>query len=142
MGLSKRLRRARYVYGWRLRHWWLDTPSGRMAQIMALCLAVLACIMELIRMGIAAMAPADPNKPAQAIYWWVAQLVILAVSAVISAAMRPKQQKPAVADAPAPSTNDGQYVKHHFGTCWVDDSFVLAWKVVGTSKIKTKGGKK
>lgn len=41
MGLSARWRRLRYVWGWRLRHWWFDTRAGRRAH-RALFLAALA----------------------------------------------------------------------------------------------------
>lgn len=142
MGLMSRLQRWKYVYGWRLRYWWLDTPSGTQAQVVVFSLAVLTIIVELIRVTVAALAPRSAHAPQQAFYWWVVQLIIMVVSALISYATRPKQQAPAKADAKAPNTDDGQMVKHHFGECWVDDSFILAWKVVGTEKIKSKGGKK
>lgn len=142
MGLMARIDRWRYVYGWRLRYWWLDTPSGNQAQIATCCTAALVVIIELIRMSVAAVMPRPAHQPQQAIYWWVVQLIILVVSALISYATRPKQQAAAKSDVKSPNTNDGQMVKHHFGECWEDDSFILAWKVVGTEKIKSKGGKK
>lgn len=67
---------------------------------------------------------------------WV-ELIILLIAVAISYAMRPKTSAPAPASGDAPSTEDGQVVKHHFGTCWVEDQFILAWKVVSHTPIKS-----
>lgn len=44
MGLTARLRRWHYVYSWRLRYWWLDTPRGQAAQVLVrlTCALVIA----------------------------------------------------------------------------------------------------
>ncbi|WP_419669178.1 hypothetical protein ACN28O_03115 [Xylella fastidiosa subsp. multiplex] len=55
-------------------------------------------------------------------------------------APKPEPVKPQ--QAQVPTVQDGQAVKHHFGTVWVGDEFILAWKMQGTIPIKTKGGKK
>jgi hypothetical protein len=142
MGLILRARRACGIWHWRLRYWWLDTPAGRHAQLWAFALSVLATLLQLVRIAVAAVVPPSPGTPRQAVYWWVVQLIILVVSAAISYAMRPKTEKPKPAAGEAPTVEDGQAVKHHFGTVWIEDEFILAWKVTGTVPIKSKGGKK
>lgn len=127
---------------WRVRYWWMDTEVGKQAQIAMLCLLVLIVIMELIRMSVAAFMPPPPGEPVKAIYWWVVQLIIAIVSAIISYAMRPKVEEQKPQAGKAPSTQDGQAVKDHFGTVWVEDEFILAWKMMGTDRIRSKGGKK
>lgn len=74
--------------------------------------------------------------------WWIVQLAVMLVSAYISYAMRPKVEPPKPQEADVPTVEDGQAVKHHFGTVWISDEYVLAWKMMGTKAIKTKGGKK
>lgn len=141
MGMTSRLRRWHYVWTWRLRYWWLDTRGGRIAQWVGCGAALLVCLAQVARMWMSAtMRP--PGEPVQAVAWWVVQLVILIISAAISYAMRPKPQAPEPAKVEAPTVEDGQSVKHHFGTVWVEDEFILAWKLMGTIPIKTKGGKK
>lgn len=140
--LKNRIARWRYVYGWRLRYWYLDTPAGARAQVCVFAGAVLVIIVQLIKLAVAAVIPAARQEPQHAIYWWVVQLIIMAVSMIISYATRPKATEPAKQTAESPNTEDGQFAKHHLGTCWVDDSFILSWKPMGTEKIKTKGGKK
>lgn len=73
---------------------------------------------------------------------WIVSLVLLLISAYVSYASRPKVEPPKPQEADAPSVEDGQAVKHHFGTVWINDEYVLAWKMMGTLPIKTKGGKK
>ena len=142
MGLIDRARYRLDDWRWRLRYWWLDTRSGAQAHLYAFALAVFVVIVQLIRLALAAMVPPPPGEPVKAVYWWVVQLIILVVSAAISWALRPKTEQPKPAAGDAPTTQDGQAVKDYLGTCWVEDEFVLAWKIVGTDKIRTKGGKK
>ncbi|WP_241046218.1 hypothetical protein [Pseudoxanthomonas sp. LH2527] len=138
----QQLRRLHYVWSWRARYWWLDTRGGEIAHLVVFAFAVLVCILQLIKMAVAAIIPPPPGEPVKAIYWWVVQLIIMIVAAVISYAMRPKPQAPQPQAADAPTVEDGLAVKHHFGTCWVTDEFLLAWRLMGTVAIKTKGGKK
>ena len=100
------------------------------------------CVLQLTKMVVAAAMPPPPGEPLKSIYWWVVQLIILIVAAAVSYAMRPKPQTPQPQAADAPTVEDGLSAKHHFGTNWVGDEFLLAWKLVGTVPIKTKGGKK
>lgn len=142
MGLIDRGRRLHYVWTWRMRYWWLDTPAGAQARVGALALGVFVVIVQLIRMAVAALTPAPVGEPVKAVYWWVVQLIILVVSMAVSYALRPKVENPKPASGDAPTTEDGQAVKDHFGTCWVEDEFLLAWKMMGTDPIRSRGGKK
>lgn len=142
MGLIASVRRLHYVWSWRFRYWYLDTHGGEIAQWVILAMAAVVCVLQLIRMAIAGLLPPPPGEPVKAVYWWVVQLIIMIVAAVISYAMRPKPQPPQPQAADAPTVEDGLAVKHYFGTCWVGDEFILAWKNTGTIPIKTKGGKK
>lgn len=145
MGLSVLIQRARKkatICRWRLRYWWMDTREGRSAQVAVFCFAVLVVVVQLVHVAVAALVPPPAGEPVKAVYWWVVQLIILIVSVAISYAMRPKTEQPKPQTGAAPTIEDGQSIKHHFGTVWVEDEFILAWKVTGTVPIKTKGGKK
>jgi hypothetical protein len=142
MALSARLARLRYVWGWRLRYWWLDTRSGELARWAAVFLGAFLALFELTRRAVDVALRPEPGEPVQAIVWWVWAIIVLVAAAAASFAMRPKQQKPAAQQGEGPTTEDGQAVVHHFGEVWIENEFLLAWKVVGTEKIKTKGGKK
>ncbi|WP_241772683.1 hypothetical protein [Stenotrophomonas pictorum] len=137
------LRKKVAVMIWRLRHWWLDTPSGEAAQKYVFAFSVLASVIQFVRLAVMALIPAAPAKPIEAIWpLWVINLIVMVVVAAISYAMRPKPETPKPLAGEAPTVEDGQSVKHHFGTVWVEDEFILAWKVTGTVPIKSKGGKK
>jgi len=142
MGLIVRLR---YVYDdrmWRLRYWWLDTRQGEIAHVGLFVFSLLVLIGQMVRLAVAALVPPPPDEPVKAVYWWVVQLVILVVSAAITYALRPKTEPPKPMEGDAPVSEDGTAVTDYFGTCWIDDPFVLAWKMTGTDPIRTKGGKK
>lgn len=142
MGLRRRLDRWWYVWSWRARYWWLDTRQGAMARVAAWSAGVLVVIVELIRNFVAALAPPAPHQPREAIVWMVVWLIVaLIAAAAVALTMGGKNQPQPARDESTPSTQDGQSVRHHFGTCRVDDSFMLAWKIVGRIPIKTKGGK-
>jgi hypothetical protein len=142
MGLIASVRRLHYVWSWRARYWWLDTRSGERAHLMLFALSLIVVCVQLLRMLVVAVVPPPPGEPVKAIYWWVVQLIIAIVAAAISYAMRPKPQPPTPQASEAPTVEDGLSAKHYFGTCWVNDEFLLAWKNTGTLPIKTKGGKK
>lgn len=126
---------------WRFRYWWLDTRQGEYAHWAVVCSAALVAIVLLIRMVVTALYP--PPAAVVKAMWpvWVIQLIIMVVAAVISYAMRPKPEAPKPQSGDVPTTEDGLSAKHYFGTCWVNDDFILAWKMIGTDKIKGKGGK-
>lgn len=142
MGLIARIERWRYVYGWRLRYWWADTSSGLHARFMLVGFAFLAVLGEVVARAIAASRPAPKDHPHEAIIWFIVWIVIALLAAVAAYALAGKQTAPTAQTTDTPTTDDGQSVKHHFGTCWVDDSFLLAWMLVGRDPIKSDGGKK
>lgn len=142
MGLIASIRRLHYVWSWRACYWWLDTSGGERAHLVLFALSLVVVCIQLLRVFVAAVVPPPPGEPAKAIYWWVVQLIIAIVAAAISYAMRPKPQTPTPQASEAPTVEDGLSAKHYFGTCWVTDEFLLAWKNTGTIPIKTKGGKK
>lgn len=142
MELTVRIRKKFKVASWRIRYWWLDTQSGAVARVSGFCMAVLIVILQLINVAVASLSPLPPGEPRKAVYWWVVQLVIAVVSAIVAYTMRPKTEKPKPQAGEAPVVNDGLAARHVGGTVWIDDSFLLAWKVVKTTAIKTKGGKK
>ncbi len=137
------MRRLWYVWSWRLRYWWLDTGAGKQARIIVWCLATLGTVLHLVRLVVVGILhPLAPDQPAKAFSWWVAALVIGIALAAVSFFMRPKIEAPKPMKSTAPNTEDGLAVRDVFGTVWIDDQFVLAWKGMGTQKIKKKGGKK
>lgn len=142
MGLSARLRHRLDDARWRFRYWWLDTPGGEAAHWAGVCVGVGVFLVQMVRLFVAAGLPRPAGEPVQAVYWWVVQLIIAVVSAVVSYMMRPKPELPKPQSNDAPSTEDGQSVVHHGGTCWVGDEFLLAWKPLKPIPIKSKGGKK
>lgn len=125
----------------RLRYWYLDTDAGRHAQLWAFAGALLVLLVQIVRVVVAAAFPEARPAPAQAIPWWVVQLIIAVVSALISYALRPKVEAPKPAEADMPTTEDGRAVPEAHGTVWIEDEFMLAYKVVGRVPIKS-GGKK
>jgi hypothetical protein len=135
------LRRLRHVWTWRLRYWWLDTESGRQAHIACAGSAALVVVLDLIKMGVAALQPRPAGEPAKAIIWWVVYIIVALIAAAMYVAMKPKMEKPKQDEPTGPTTEDGQAVVRYWGTHWIPDTFELAWKVVGRDPIKSKGGK-
>lgn len=75
-------------------------------------------------------------------FWWVVQIAIAIIAAVLSYALRPKIPKTPAPQVEGPTVEDGLCVDDHFGEVWVEPQ-LLAWRVVATQKIKSKtGGKK
>lgn len=140
MGLISRLRRAGYVWSWRLRYWWLDTPSGAQGRVVALCLSTLVVVVQFIQLAVAALSPRQPENQ-HAVIWWVVILIVMLVAAAVSLALMPKQEGAKPEEASGPTTEDGQPVKRYWGTHWIEDEFLLAWKITGRDPIKAKGGK-
>lgn len=148
MGLIARARLAERwqarlaLYHLRLRYWYLDTESGRRAQLWGFAVALLVLLVQVVRVVVAALYPPARPQPAEAVVWWVVQLIIAVVSALISYALRPKVEPPKPAEVNTPTTEDGRAIPEVHGTCWIEDEFLLAWKIVGRDPIKTSGGKK
>jgi len=139
--LHARLRHRHYVWSWRMRYWWLDTSAGAQARIVVFCFATLIVVLQFIGLGIAALAPRPAGKPQESIIWWVVYVIVMLIAAAVSYAMRPKAPSAAPTQADGPTTVDGQSVMRFWGTHWIDDEFLLAWKIVGRDPIKASGGK-
>lgn len=137
----ERYRRLRHIWSWRVRYWWLDTPAGAQAHVVAFCISTLVVIAQLIHVSLVALLPRAPNAPQHAIIWWVAYLIVALVAAAVSYALRPKPESAKPTQASGPTTDDGQSVTKYWGTHWIDDEFLLAWRIVGRDPIKASGGK-
>jgi len=135
-------RRKHYAWAWRIRYWWMDTPSGARARGWLLALLSMTATVQVIVMAVAAALPRPPHQPAKSVVWWIVWLIVAIVVAVLAVAMRPKQQQQKPQNADGPTVTDGQAVKRHYGEVWISDEFVLAWKMMGTEPIKSGGGKK
>lgn len=133
--------RLRYVYGWRLRHWWYDTRQGAQARIVGLCLLAFAFIAEMIQQAVAALAP-DPQQPHQAVIGVIIVLIVaLLVGVALALSMHQNAKPPGDAQVTGPTTQDGKSAPRLYGTCNITNPAELAWKVVGRVGIKQKGGK-
>src|SRR5690606_21090872 len=119
MGMSRRFRELRYVYGWRLRHWWMATDSGKRAHVVAFCIAVLVAIAHLALVAVAAALPPPPGEPTKAIVWWV-QLIIMVIAAVVAYALKPDPPEATARQVEAKTVEDGTPVKDYGGTVWID----------------------
>jgi hypothetical protein len=70
---------------------------------------------------------------------WAA--IVLIIVAIIVAVWASKQGPPKT-DTPkaeVPEVLDGRKIRRIYGTVWIDDPIVLAFKQVGTIPIKAKG---
>jgi hypothetical protein len=72
------------------------------------------------------------------IVWY---LVILVVAAVLAYALAPKPKEPEPGKSRIPEADDGKAIIHVFGTVWIEDPMVLAFKRMGEVPIKKKAGK-
>lgn len=142
MELTRRIARWRNVYGWRLRHWWMDTRAGLQAKATLAVLGLIVTIGMGVRVFFIARAPVDATHPQQSIIGVIIVLIIALLVAVIVLAAMPKPKPPTPQAATTPTTEDGQSVVDRLGTFWTDDSFILAWKQMPTEPIQTDGGKK
>lgn len=140
MGLMEKLRRYWYICSWRVRFWWFDTQDGRRAQV---AVSVLAGVMSAAHLTLLFIDVRHAVEQRRYAVWpaWVIYLIIAAVSFALSYALAPKPKAAQPVTGKAPVVEDGLSVKHHFGTVWEEELFVLAWKIVGRTAIKAKGGK-
>lgn len=69
-------------------------------------------------------------------------LAVMITTAIISAATAPKAKDPTVVESKAPTVKDGKGIVRAYGTVWFDDANVIGWKQLGTTPIKSEGGKK
>lgn len=131
-GLMRFIRRRATVWSWRVRYWWLDTSGGKLAQRWALVLALLVFMVDLAGLVVQALGP----RHAESTSSWAWALAILFGASVLAYTNRPKPAQPNPEDANLPTAEDGQAVTQVFGTVWISDEFVLAFKVIGTDPIK------
>lgn len=138
MNLIALIRRRAIVWSWRARYWWLDTPGGIVAQRWALVLGLMVFLVQIVRLAVVALAPRPHNEPAESYggIEIVVLVIILLISIYVAYRSRPKATTAKAEDANVPTTEDGQAVTQVFGTVWISDEFVLAFKVVGTDPIK------
>lgn len=142
MELINRIRyRVGYVWYWRVRHWWMDTPQGAHAKRMLGVFALLAVVVNTIEAFIVARDPGP--HPQQSIIWLVVWLIVaLVVAAAVVLSSNSAPAAPPEQSTKAPTTKDGRGAVRHYGTRWVDDPAQLAWKVVGKDPIQSDGGGK
>lgn len=142
MGLIARIRYRIGVWRFRVRYWWLDTPAGRHAQVMSVCMLAIATIVGLVRESIRAFMPQPIGAPHQAIVWIVVWLIVALIAGLaIALTANSKPAKPQDQQAKAPTTQDGRAAVRYYGTCNIEDPAQLAWKVVGKDPIQQSGGK-
>lgn len=70
-----------------------------------------------------------------------ALIAIQIVASLLLQALQPKQKPPNTKSAERPTIEEGRKHVKIYGTVWIDTVQVLAWKQVGTKKIKSKGKK-
>lgn len=141
MELKKKIARLRYVYGWRLRYWWLDTRNGLITRYALAVMALIFVMGDAVYLVVKAQQPVPAGQPRESIIWFVVYLIVALVVAAIAIATMPHPKGQQPTQASTPTTTDGQQVVDAFGTVWTDDSFILAWKQMGTEAIKASGGK-
>lgn len=118
------------------------TPTTARARVGVFCVAVLVLVIQLIKMLVAAALPVvSPGEPAKAIYWWVVQLIIAIVAAVIAYAVQPKVENAVARGQDMPTVDDGQSVDEFHGDCWQEKEFIQGQVIVAKEPIKS-GGKK
>lgn len=142
MGLIAHYRNKADTWYWRARYWWMDTTAGAEAHAVAFVLSVLVLVYQIAKMAFVGLMPQPQGAPQQSIVWWVVQLIIAVVSAILSYALRPKPPKTPDPKIQGPQVEDGITVDNYYGTHWHEDEAMPAWDVVGKKKIKQKGGKK
>jgi hypothetical protein len=139
--VRRRLTRWRYVYGWRLRYWWLDTRDGLITRYALAVMALIGVMGYSVYAFVEMLRPVPAGQPKESIIWWIVYLIVVLVIAALAIATMPKPKGPQPTAANTPTTTDGQQVVDAFGTVWTDDSFILAWKQMSTEPIYASGGK-
>lgn len=129
------LQRLAYVYGWRVRHLWLDTNAGRW-----LCLGLAAVL--LVATGVVlgwgiTRPPAPQPERLLGFVWWV-HVIWMVVTTLIMMALAPKPKKPEAGTPEVPTVEDGKGIRMVFGEVWVSDLTVIGHKPMGTKNIRGK----
>lgn len=106
------LQRLAYVYGWRVRHLWLDTNAGRW-----LCLGLAAVL--LVATGVVlgwgiTRPPAPHPERVLGLVWWV-HVIWMVVTTLIMMALAPKPKKPEAGTPEVPTVEDGKGIRMVFG---------------------------
>lgn len=70
------------------------------------------------------------------------QIALIVVSMVLQSIFAPKTQSQDLPDVEAPTAEEGTSIKKVYGTVWIEDPQLLAFKKVGRDKIRSKSGKK
>ena len=127
-------------WAWLMRYWILDKYREQL-RFAAMWASAAIAIGAAVGLGLAVHWMMSEPVPQRAVAPVVIQLIIMAVSALISYAMRPKVEQVKPQEGSIPTTEEGKAVVRIYGDNWIDDSVVLAWKQLGTEPIKS-GGKK
>lgn len=115
--------------------------AHRACALLAAAALLVGCCAQLVR----ELRPADvvDGLPvSQAVFNIWIYLAVMLVSALVSYALRPKVKPPEQAKPQTPVAVDGKGIRRTYGEVWHTDPQVLAYKQLGTQKIKAKGGKK
>lgn len=138
--VSDRIRRKSHRAGWLLRYWVMDKHYEQL-RLSAFALAVLVAVITIAAMYLSHVeqSAAGAGAPRGAFWWY---LVILVVSVLISYALMPKPQTPEARKQDMPVTKDGKSMVRIYGTVWIKDPAMLAWKNGAPEPIRKKAGKK
>ena len=115
--------------------------AHRVSALLAAAALLVGCCAQLLR----ELRPAevvDGLPVSQAVFNIWIYLAVMLVSALVSYALRPKLKPPEQAKPQTPVAVDGKGIRRTYGEVWHTDPQVLAYKQLGTQKIKAKGGKK
>ncbi len=123
------LQRLAYVYGWRLRHLWMDTNAGRW-----LCLGLAGVL--LVATGVMLTNALQDGPAGLAAIW--PQIIIMIVSTLIMMALAPNPTDAQKGTAESPQVEDGAGIRMVFGEVWIDDPTIVGHKPMGTKNIRGK----
>lgn len=125
---------------WLARYWTLDKYNRELRAIgfWAACVVSTAMVLALF---IHVMEPTAAPGPQKA-FAWIAYLVVLIISLILSYAMQPKPQDAKAQEGTQPITKDGRALRRAYGTNWIDDSSMVGWVNGSPEPIKSGGGKK
>lgn len=131
---------------WLLRYWVLDKYPDQLRWVAfyLACLASFGMVVLLVHTLQRAVRIVDGRLlvTADGGATIIIQIIIMIVSIAITYAMRPKTEPVKPQEGTIPDVEDGTSIYRIYGEEWIDDSFILGWKNLGTEAIKSKGGKK
>jgi hypothetical protein len=137
--VSERIRRKAERAGWVLRYWLMDKYHEQL-RLGAVALAALVFVGTLAAMYLSHVqqVAAGPAAPRGAFWWYI---VVLVVAVLLAYALMPKPQVPEAQKQDMPVTKDGKSMVRIYGTVWIKDPAMLAWKNGAPEPIRKKGGK-